>query len=59
MQPFSPVRKAFLIAALIFVIDNIAGTVIAIQMNLSDPAIGGAARDHWLTAGTPDRKSVV
>jgi hypothetical protein len=53
MQPFSPVRKAFLIATLLFVLDNIGGTVIAIQMNLSDPAIAGAARDHWLTAGTP------
>jgi hypothetical protein len=45
--------KAFLIAALVFVLVNAFGTVVAIQMNLSDSAIGGIARDHWLTAGTP------
>jgi hypothetical protein len=53
MPQFSPMRKAFLFAALIFVLDNIGATVIAMQMNLSDLAIGGAARDHWFTAGTP------
>lgn len=53
MRPFLPVRKAFLIAALIFVLANVFGTAVAIQINLSDPAIGGSARDHWFTAGTP------
>jgi hypothetical protein len=53
MQQFLLVRKAFLVAALVFVFDFVLGTAIALQLNLSDPAIGGAARDHWFTAGTP------
>lgn len=53
MRQLLQVRKAFLFAALIFILDFVFGTVVAIQLNLSDPAIGGAARDHWFTAGTP------
>jgi len=53
MQQFLPVRKAFLLAALVFVFDFVLGTAVALQQNLSDPAIGGTARDSWFTAGTP------
>jgi len=53
MQQFLPVRKAFLIAALVFVLNYVFGTSVALQLNLSDPVIGGTSRDHWLTAGTP------
>jgi len=53
MQQFLPVRKAFLLAALVFVFDFVLGTAVALQLNLSDPAIGGTARDNWFTAGTP------
>jgi hypothetical protein len=53
MQHFLQVRKAFLIAALVFVFDFVLGTAVALQLNLSDPAIGGSARDNWFTAGTP------
>lgn len=53
MQQFLPVRKAFLLAALVFVFDFVLGTAVALQLNLSDPALGGPARDNWFTAGTP------
>jgi uncharacterized membrane protein (DUF4010 family) len=53
MRQLLQVRRAFLFAAFIFILDFVFGTVVSIQLNLSDPAIGGAARDHWLTAGTP------
>jgi hypothetical protein len=53
MQQFLPVRKAFLIAAFIFVLNYVFGTLVALQLNLSDPVIGGTSRDHWLTTGTP------
>lgn len=53
MQQFLSVRKAFLIAALVFVFNSVLGTVVALQLNLSDPGIGGTSREHWLTTGTP------
>jgi hypothetical protein len=52
MQQFLPVRKAFLIAALIFVLNYVLGTAVVLQLNLSDPGIGGSARDSWLASGT-------
>jgi hypothetical protein len=51
MRPFLPVRKAFLLTALIFLLDSVLGTVIALALNLSDPAIG-SARESWFTTGT-------
>ncbi len=53
MRQFLPVRKAFMIAALVFVLNYVLGTAIALQLNISDPGIGGSARDNWFTAGTP------
>jgi len=53
MRPLLPLRKAFLIAALVFVLNYVFGTLVALQLNLSDPGIGGTSRDHWLTTGTP------
>ena len=47
-----PVRKAFLIAALVFVLNYVLGTAVVLQLNLSDPGIGGSARDTWLASGT-------
>ena len=41
MQQFLPVRKAFLIAALVFVLNYVLGTAVVLQLNLSDPNIGG------------------
>ena len=52
MNQLLPVRKAFLIAALVFVLNYVLGTVVVLQLNLSDPNIGGPARDSWLTSGT-------
>jgi hypothetical protein len=52
MQQFLPVRNAFLIAALVFVLNYVLGTVVVLQLNLSDPNIGGSARVSWLTSGT-------
>lgn len=52
MQSFGIERKLFLIAALVFVLEFELGIVVAYQLNLSDPAIGGSVRDHWMTAGT-------
>ena len=52
MQQFLPVRKAFLIAALVFVLNYVLGTAVVLQLNLSDPGIGGSARDSWLASGT-------
>ncbi len=52
MNQFLPVRKAFLIAALVFVLNYVLGTAVVLQLNLSDPNIGGSARDSWLTSGT-------
>jgi hypothetical protein len=53
MRQLLPLRKAFLIAALVFVLNYVFGTLVALQLNLSDPVIGGTSRDHWLTTGTP------
>jgi hypothetical protein len=52
MQQFLPIRKAFLIAAFIFVLNYMLGTATVLQLNLSDPNIGGPARDSWLVSGT-------
>ena len=52
MQQFLPVREAFLIAALVFVLNYVLGTAVVLQLNLSDPGIGGSARDSWLASGT-------
>jgi hypothetical protein len=52
MQQFLTVRKAFLIAAFVFVLNYVLGTAVVLQLNLSDPNIGGSARDSWLTTGT-------
>src|SRR6266571_2643998 len=52
MQQFLPIRKAFLIAALVFVLNYVLGTAVVLQLNLSDPGIGGSARDSWLASGT-------
>ena len=52
MQQFLPMRKAFLIAAFVFVLNYVLGTVVVLQLNLSDPNIGGPARDSWLVSGT-------
>jgi hypothetical protein len=46
-------RKAFLISALVYVLNFVLGTAIALQLNLSDPGIGGTSREHWFTSGTP------
>ena len=53
MRQFLPMRKAFLIVALVFVLNYVFGTAVALQMNLSDPGIGGAARDKWFSVDTP------
>ncbi|HLV97484.1 MAG TPA: hypothetical protein VKT82_02300 [Ktedonobacterales bacterium] len=53
MQSFSISRKLFLIAALVFILQFELGTVVAYQLNLADPGIGGSVRNHWMTAGTP------
>lgn len=53
MQSFGIERKFFLIAALVFVLEFELGTVVAYQLNLSDPGIGGSVRDYWMVAGTP------
>ena len=53
MNSFATERKLFLIAALLFVLEFELGTVVAYQLDLSDPLIGGSSRDHWMTAGTP------
>ena len=53
MRQFLLVRKAFLIVALVFVLNYVFGTAVVLQMNLSDPGIGGAARDKWFSVGTP------
>ena len=52
MQQFLPIRKAFLIAAFIFVLNYVLGTVVVLQLDLSDPNIGDPARDSWLLSGT-------
>jgi len=53
MRSFLPVRRVFLIAALVFVLDAVFATVVALQLNLSDPAIGpGIAKDTWFLTGT-------
>ena len=53
MNNYSNICKAFLIAALVYVLDNVLGFVVALIMNLSDPLIGGTSRDNWFGAGTP------
>ena len=53
MRQFLPMRKAFLIVALVFVLNYVFGTAVVLQKNLSDPGIGGAARDKWFSVGTP------
>ena len=52
MQQFLPVRKAFLIAAFVFVLNYVLGTAVVLQLNLTDPNIGGSARNSWLVSGT-------
>jgi len=53
MRPFFLVRRVFLIAALAFILDAVFATALALQLNLSDPAIGpGTARDTWFLTGT-------
>jgi hypothetical protein len=42
-----------LIAGLAFVLNAILGIAVSLQLNLSDPLLGGSSRDHWLTSGTP------
>jgi hypothetical protein len=46
-------QQAFVIAGLAFVLNAIFGTLVSLQLNLSDPLIGGSSREHWLTTGTP------
>jgi hypothetical protein len=53
MHSFPTERKLFLIATLVFVLEFEAGLVVAFQLNLSDPTIGGSSRNHWVLAGTP------
>ncbi|HXX78705.1 MAG TPA: hypothetical protein VEI53_09450 [Ktedonobacteraceae bacterium] len=52
MRQFLPIRKAFLIAAFVFVLNYVLGTAVVLQLNLSDPNIGGPARNSWLVTGT-------
>jgi len=52
MQQFLPLRKAFLLAAFVFVLNYILGTAVVLALNLADPNIGGPARDSWLASGT-------
>jgi hypothetical protein len=50
---FTTERKLLLLAAVGFLCEFVLGTLVALQLNLSDPGIGGSARDHWLTNSTP------
>jgi hypothetical protein len=52
MQQFLPLLKAFLIAAFVFVPNYVLGTAVVLQLNLSDPNIGGPARNSWSVSGT-------
>jgi len=52
MQPLLPVRKAFLLAALVYVLNAMFSLVVALVLNLTDPAISGTARETWFPNGT-------
>jgi len=52
MRQFFPIRKAFLITAFVFVLNYMLGTAVVLWLNLSDPNIGGQARNSWLVSGT-------
>jgi len=52
MRQFLPIRKAFLIAAFVFVLNYVLGTAVVLLLNLSDPNIGGPARNSWFVTGT-------
>jgi len=53
MHSFTAERKLFLIAALVFLFEFVLGTIVALQLNLSDPGVGGSVREHWMLNGTP------
>jgi hypothetical protein len=53
MQHFLVVRKAFLIATLVYACNFVLGTVVAVALNLSaDPTLGSAS-NTWFASGTP------
>jgi hypothetical protein len=52
MSQFLLMRKAFLLTTLVFVLDFVFGTAVALALSLSDPAIG-SARNNWFANGTP------
>jgi hypothetical protein len=53
MHSFTAGRKLFLIAALVFLFEFVLGTIVALQLNLSDASVGSSVREHWMTNGTP------
>ncbi len=52
MRPFLPVRKAFLLAALVYVLNAAFSLAVALLLNLTDPEIPGTARETWFSNGT-------
>lgn len=52
MRPFLSVRKAFLLAALVYILNALFSLIVALVLNLTDPAIVGTARETWFANGT-------
>ncbi len=52
MRPSLSVRKAFLLAALVYVLNAVFSLAVALLLNLTDPEIPGTARETWFSNGT-------
>jgi hypothetical protein len=54
MEQFTSLRKAFVIAGVVFVANWALGTAVALAINLYDPSpdVAAHARDSWVSPGT-------